>query len=213
MRTRTLLSLTMAALLGLVPFKASYAADAQTENLKAEIKTLNDRVSQLEKQLAGQAMIPSTQPTRSPVAPEAWDPFFDQMRAQMSQLFQDSFDRSFGPGHVNLTGPRTDIKQTPTQYILTMDLPGMDKNNINVEVKNGMLMVSGDRNTQKEVQGNQFYRQERSFGQFSRALRLPDDAKADDLRADYKNGVLEIKIGRVSSGKPGDAGGKRIQVD
>jgi HSP20 family protein len=135
------------------------------------------------------------------------------MRAQMSQLFQDSFDRSFGAGHVNLMGPRADIKQTPNQYILTMDLPGMDKNNINVEVKNGMLIVSGDRDTQNEVKDNQFYRQERSSGHFARALRLPDDAKPDDLKADYKNGVLEIKVGRTAGGKPGAAGGKKIQVE
>jgi HSP20 family protein len=218
MRTKILISLTMAALLGLVPLRA-IAADPQNDDLQTQVKALNERVAQLEKQLAeknGPTDMTTPQYT-APTAIDHWDPFLQNMRAQLNQLFQDSFDRNFGPGYVNLMGPRADFKQTPNQYILTMDLPGMDKSNINVEVKGGMLVVSGDRTSQTETnqgnQGNQFFRQERSFGHFTRALPLPDDAKPDDVKADYKNGVLDIKVGRASGGKPGNAGGKKIQVE
>jgi HSP20 family protein len=199
------------ALVAVLGFGPAAFADRQTDELKAQVKALTERISHLEQQLAEKSQPAPAAAYTSPLASDDWDPFFQTIRAQMNQLFQNSFDRGFGPGHVNLLGPRTDVKQTPQQYILTMDLPGMEKDSINVEVKNGMLIISGERSAQEQVKGDQFFRQERSFGQFLRTLPLPEDAKPDDVKADYKNGVLEVKIGRASEGKP--AGGKKITVN
>ncbi len=214
-RTRILNIIAVVSLLGLSPWQMAYA-DPQNDDLKVQVKTLDERINQLENQLA-EKNNPSGMTPRGYTqanAVDQWDPFLEMQRmlAQMNQLFQDSLDRGFGPGSASLTGPQADIKQTPDHYIVTMDLPGMEKNSINVEVKNGMLMVSGERSSQKEVnQGKQFFRQERSFGQFLRTMPLPEDAKSDDVKADYKNGVLEIKVGRAATGKPN--GGKKIQIN
>jgi HSP20 family protein len=205
---------TIVSILGLSPLQAAHAAD-QNDDLKAQVKTLNDRINQLEQQLA-QKNNPAAPQGFSSTAVDQWDPFLEmqRMRAQMNQLFQDSFDRGFGPGSSALSGPQADVKETPDHYIVTMDLPGMDKDKINVEVKNGMLVVSGDRSEEKQVNGGQFYRQERSVGHFLRTIPLPNGAKPDDVKADYANGVLEVKIGRVAGSKPGsDREGKRIQVN
>jgi HSP20 family protein len=220
-KTKLFMSVVLAMMLGLAPMAAH--AKAPDEDIRAQVKALNERIAQLEKQLAQQAALQSGVPAATPhgvmpsaaISADQYDPLNEMQRMQafMNRVFE-SFDQGFSLGRANLLGPQADVKQTPGQYVVTMDLPGMEKSNINVEVKNGMLIVSGERSAQSEVnQPGQFFRQERSLGQFMRSLPLPDDAKPDDIKADYKNGVLEIKIGRTSGGKPGNEKGKRIQVN
>ena len=88
----------------------------------------------------------------------------------------------------------------------------MEKDKINVEVKNGMLIVSGDRNSEvQENKPNQFYLQERSFGHFLKTMPLPDDAKTDSIEAQYNNGVLTVKIARNKPSNP-SSGAQKIRV-
>jgi len=209
--SKTTAFITMVLLSMTIMVRTAYADP--NDDLKAQVKTLNGRVAQLEQQLADKnnPAVPASgiSPTRS-----VWDPYAEmqRMQAQMNQMFQDSFDRGFGPWTSALAAGQADLKETPDAYIITMDLPGMDKDKINVEVKNGMLIVSGERSAQSQVSGNQYSRQERSFGNFSRAIALPNGAKPDDVKADYKNGVLEIRVGRLASDKPANAG-KKILVN
>ncbi len=220
-KTKLLTSMVLATMLGFVPLSAH--ANPPDDDIRAQVKAMNERIAQLEKQLAQQTAVQSGVPAATPhgvmpsaaVAADQYDPLNEMQRMQafMNRVFE-SFDQGFSLGRANLLGPQADVKQTPGQYVVTMDLPGMEKGNINVEVKNGMLMVSGERSAQSEVsQPGQFFRQERSMGQFLRSLPLPDDAKKDDIKADYKNGVLEIKIGRTSGGKPVSDKSKKIQVN
>ena len=96
----------------------------------------------------------------------------------------------------------TDIKDTRDEYVINMDLPGMDKNNINVEVKNNTLLVSGERKKDDEEKGANFYKQQRSFGYFSQSLPLPDDANVEAIAVNYDKGVLKIEIPKLAKAKP-----------
>lgn len=188
----------------------------ETDALKAQIQMLNDRIAVLEKQL-------SEKESLTPVVPHghfsghqdySWDPFREMrlMQQRMNQLFDDSFDRSFGAGASGFLSPQTDIKAEDGRYVVTLDIPGMDKDTIDVQVKNGSLVVSGKRSMQKENKGDRFYSQQRSFGQFMKTLALPDDAQTDQVDARYEKGVLEIIIGREAKSKAVGATSRKITV-
>jgi len=111
----------------------------------------------------------------------------NQMDRNMRQVIADT----------GMYSPRMDMKQTDKEYIITMDIPGMDKDKINVENKNGMLTISGERQSEtNDNKNNQYYSQERSFGSFMQSIPLPDDVKTDQIEAKYKNGVLTVTVAR-----------------
>ena len=88
----------------------------------------------------------------------------------------------------------------------------MDKDKINVENKNGMLTISGERQSEtKDNKNNQYYSQERSFGSFMQSIPLPDDAKTDQIEAKYKDGVLTVTIARERREKKSENG--RITIN
>jgi HSP20 family molecular chaperone IbpA len=163
----------------------------QEAELKQQIQALNDRINQLEKQLASkQTQAASGQAGLSPAIymQQSWDPFAE---LDLMHRMADAFN------------PRVDIKESPKEYTITMDIPGMNKDNINVKVEEHNLIVSGERSTEnEESQPGKFFRQERSFGNFMRVVALPEDAKEDAVDAAYNNGVLTIKVGRTANPKP-----------
>ena len=132
-----------------------------------------------------------------------WDPFaeIDRIQKEMNRMFRDSFGRGqskFGlfskhrPFDLN-----TDVRDTKSHYIVQMDIPGMDKADISVEVKNNVLVVSGERRELKEEDNKKnFFRRERNFGYFTRTVPLPKDADHNTVSAEYKKGVLTVKIGK-----------------
>ncbi|MBI3601296.1 MAG: Hsp20/alpha crystallin family protein [Candidatus Omnitrophica bacterium] len=161
----------------------------ETQDLKNQVKTLQQKVDELEKQNVY----------------NQWDPWAQMrmMENQMGQLMKENVINFY---------PREDMKQTPNEYIVSMDIPGMQKDDINVEVKGGMLIVSGDRSSKvKEQKPNQFFRQERSFGYFLRTIALPDDARTDHIDARYDNGVLTVKIPRAKAGNTA-VGEQKIKI-
>lgn len=180
---------------------AVYAAD-DTAALKQQVQQLNDRIAQLEQQLAQkQSVQASNAPMYLPTAgySDMWDPEAEMNRMQ-SIMYRM---RAATPGS-DILSPRVDIKESPQQYIITMDIPGMPKDKIDVKVQQGNLVVSGERSSEQEdnSQGGQFYRHERSFGRFLRAVPLPSDIKTDNIDAQYNNGVLTVKVGRTGQGEP-----------
>ncbi len=178
---------------GLLTTGPAFAAD-DTAQLKEQVRALQERVVQLE----SQADQKHRHPQIHQVAPfyDQWsDPFaqmmlmHDQMERNMRQALDDAG---------MMYSPEMDIKQTDKQYFITLDLPGMEKDKIDVQIKEGMLIVSGERRSEKkDNKNNQFYRQERSFGSFMQAIPLPKDAQTDKIDANYKNGVLTVIIDRL----------------
>lgn len=174
-----------------------------TARLKEQIQALQDRVDQLEAELANkqqaQRMV-STPPNG--YFDQRMDPFTQMMmmRQQMDRNMRQAF------ADTGVFTPQMDMKKMDKQYLITMDIPGMDKDKINVEVKEGMLIISGERRSEIENNNNnQYYHQERSFGSFMQTIPLPEDAKSDQIEANYKNGVLTVTVARLKKEekKPG----------
>ncbi len=150
-----------------------------------------------------------------------WEPFEEMKRMQqeLNKMFNESFgrgimSRGFLPSAKGGSfEPDIDIKEDKTHYTIIMDLPGMDKDKINIEIKNKMLKVSGEREAVlEENKGDKFFRQERSYGHFSRVVSLPDNIKEDEISADYKNGVLTIKIAKAAPAQKQEEQGTKIQI-
>ena len=135
-----------------------------------------------------------------------WDPFeeMENMHKEMNRMFRDSFGRGMGHSGFGLLegpglfDPSLDIKDTPSKYIITFDVPGLEKDNLNIEVKGRTLVVSGERNQETEEKNpGKFYRKERSFGYFSRAVPLPEDADTNVTVEEFKNGVLKLAVPKI----------------
>ncbi len=179
--------------------------------LGLEARTLSAEAAQLSSSPAAANAKPDPQSTPSGLTrpddpwmdPAArWDPFAEM--ARMQQQMERMFDQSLAARPLPAAGAynlSTDVKDTKDRYVINMDLPGMDKNNINVEVKNNTLLVSGERKKQDEEKGTNFYKQERSFGYFSQSLPLPDDANVEAINVQYDKGVLKIEIPKLAKAK------------
>ncbi len=205
MQTTKLNRITTVFLLtaGMVVLIHATARANETQDLKNQVQALQQKVDQLEKQLANRSSSQvNAQLPNAGSFYDQWDPF-----AQM-QMMEHQMGHMMKENAVDFN-PREDIKQMPHAYIVSMDIPGMQKDKINLEVKNGVLVVSGQRESEvKEQRPNQYYRQERYFGNFLRTVPLPDDAKTDNINAQYKDGVLTITVPRTKVGNKGSEGQK-----
>lgn len=176
---QTLLNGVLAAGLLMVSPQA-YADD--TAQLKEQVQTLQNQVNQLETQLGNNQQV-------------VWEDPFAQMVLMREQMDRNLRQAFAGTGVFN---PRMDMKQAGDKYIITMDIPGMDKDKINVEIKQGTLIISGERQSEtKDNKNNRYYRQERSFGSFMQAIPLPEDASTGQIDAKYNNGVLTVTVARM----------------
>lgn len=134
---------------------------------------------------------------------EEWDPFMEMERMQdlMNHMFRDSFRRAGNLGALTGAGwgnaffePDADIQDAGNKYIVKLDLPGMDKDKIKVDVTDHALTVSGERKVENESNNPNFYTMERSYGSFSRQIPLPSDADPANMTAKYENGVLTVEV-------------------
>jgi HSP20 family protein len=101
--------------------------------------------------------------------------------------------------------PRADASVTQDAYEITMELPGVTAEDIDVAVQDGNLVVTGEKRFEQEETGKSYFFSEREYGVFQRVFRIPPDAMQDAIDADFRNGVLIIRIPKVRS----DAGALR----
>jgi HSP20 family protein len=134
-----------------------------------------------------------------------WDPFREittlqnDMSRLMNVLGQGNGDRTWMPA--------VDAWETDTEIVYQFDLPGIPEDKISVEYEDGSLTVSGERDRTQEVSDERLYRFERRFGSFSRTIGLPQGVGEDAIKADYRDGVLEVRVHKPEQPKP-----RRIQV-
>jgi HSP20 family protein len=95
--------------------------------------------------------------------------------------------------------PRVNTREDKDNYYIEIDMPGLNQKDINLEVKNNMLVISGERKFKNEIKEDNYYRLESSFGQFSRSFSLPENIDSDNITAEFKNGVLDIHIPKTDS--------------
>jgi HSP20 family protein len=136
-----------------------------------------------------------------------WNPFreLDEVQNRLGGLFSGRFPR-FGDGSGGLKladwSPQVDITEDDKEYLIKADLPEMKKDEIKVNVENGVLSVSGERKTEKEEKNKKFHRIERSYGTFQRSFALPDDADGTKVKAEFKEGVLRVHLPKNPVAKP-----------
>jgi HSP20 family protein len=139
-----------------------------------------------------------------------WEPFRElaalqnEMGRWMGQL---AGTVTPGSGQSSTWLPSVDTWETENELVLSLDLPGISEDDIDIELQDNVLTVSGERQRTSEPSSERFYRFERRYGTFTRSVTLPQGVQEDAIRADYKDGVLEIRIPKPEEQKP-----KRIKV-
>jgi HSP20 family protein len=136
-----------------------------------------------------------------------WEPVRElgTIQNEMNRLF----DTFFGPAPADGNGtatrrwmPAMDLVETDDHFVLRADLPGMDEGDVNVELEDSVLTVSGERRSEHEAKKEGFYRLERASGSFARQLTLPEGVDADGITASFDRGVLEVRVPKPEERKP-----------
>lgn len=128
----------------------------------------------------------------------------EQFYRSMACMFHDSLARDFQNDRQVFSDRNSffmsevNVKETPGSYIISVDLPGMNKEDIKVERRGDLLTISGERKSEEKTQNQKIYRDEQNYGYFSRALTLPPDVKMGGIRTEYNNGVLKIVLQKAS---------------
>lgn len=104
-------------------------------------------------------------------------------------------------GELAAWSPSVNIFDKNGKLVVEAELPGVKKDDIDVHVDNGVLTIRGERKQEDEVKEDNFYRLERSYGSFSRSFRLPSDVEADKVDAEFKDGMLVVKVPRTEEAK------------
>jgi HSP20 family protein len=133
-----------------------------------------------------------------------WDPAreLDSLQSDVNRLFDGFFGRNASPSTGRRWIPAMDLVETDDHLVLRADLPGIDRDDIAIEVKDNVLTIAGERRDQHEEKDEGFHRVERSFGRFSRSLDLPGEIAADKVDAKFDRGVLEVRIPKPEERKP-----------
>ncbi len=135
------------------------------------------------------------------------DPFEEMEKVQqgMNKIFKESMRRVKNYQQSGKSfEPDADFLEQNGQYVLKVDLPGMQKDQINIEVAENAIALSGERKTERQVKTDKegSFQFERSSGSFYRRLSLPADADSDKIQAKYENGVLEVSMPKLKSSSP-----------
>jgi len=97
--------------------------------------------------------------------------------------------------------PAVDVYENKDDVVIKAEIPGLSKEDISVQVTDSTLMIKGEKKREEEVKEDDYYRCERSFGSFTRAVALPCEVKADQVKATFKNGVLEVRMPKTEEAK------------
>jgi HSP20 family protein len=136
-----------------------------------------------------------------------WNPFreLDEVQNRLTTWFGGFPTRLFENGNglrVADWSPQVDVIEDDKEYVIKADLPEMNKDEVKVTMENGVLCISGERKTEKEEKNKKYHRIERSFGSFERAFMMPEDADANKIAAEFKDGVLKVHLPKTPAAKP-----------
>ena len=122
-------------------------------------------------------------------------PFFP-VQEEVRRLFQELIHQPWGGGVSETSNwqPRVDMCETPEAIIVEVELPGVRREDVRIEVEGDFIHISGERRTNSERQERNYYRLERSYGRFERQLRLPGSVAREAIRAEFDAGILIITL-------------------
>jgi HSP20 family protein len=160
-----------------------------------------------EKPAEEKTTVPTKAEERRPRFADPLD-MFEELRDELARLWGQrpllarSTTRPFAPLITGTWVPRMDIYEHNGHLTIKAELPGMKKEDIKVELHEGDLLVTGERKAESEVKEEDYYRLERAYGSFYRRLPLPFEVKSEQIKATYKDGVLEIQIPQPAQAAP-----------
>ena len=125
------------------------------------------------------------------------------LRDELDRLF----DKSFGVHLSRSWSPALDLYEDKDNVFVKLEVPGVKKEDIQISLQDGELSISGERKTEEKFEGAQVRRTERFVGSFQRTVTLPAEVKGDQVKAEYKDGILTVTLPKAEEAKP-----KRIQI-
>jgi HSP20 family protein len=136
-----------------------------------------------------------------------WEPLRElaALQNEMSRFLGSTLGE--GNGQQRAWVPAVDVWETDKEVVYAFDVPGIPEDKISIELEDNALTISGERERTQEVSDERFYRFERRFGSFSRTIGLPQNVTEDQVKADYHDGVLEVRVAKPETPKP-----RRIQI-
>jgi HSP20 family protein len=141
-----------------------------------------------------------------------WRPFADLTRWErdMERMMDEFFDRRmrhwwperwFRSEDMLINAPLVDVFQEQDDIVVKADLPGVDKDNLDIQLTDHTLTIKGEKRKEDEIKEEHYYRTERSYGTFMRSVQLPMDVQTDKVKAAFKNGVLEVRLPKTEEAK------------
>ena len=135
-----------------------------------------------------------------------WDPFRNLLSLQdrMNRLFDESMARGHATEHLDhgTWAPPVDIYETEGEIVMVTELPGMDEKEVDIEVRDNVLTLKGERSMEKAVKQESYHRVERVYGSFSRSFTLHQTVDSEKIAATYDKGILEIRMPKSEKAKP-----------
>jgi len=129
-------------------------------------------------------------------------------RNEFDKLFDGFFRESdIFPGQLYSLSPKADIEENDNEYIISLELPGVDKKDIKLNVDNNLLIIKGEKKQSKEVKEENYLCSERNYGSFQRTFEFPGLIKPDKIEAEFKDGIL-----RISAPKSEEIKKKEIEI-
>ncbi len=152
-----------------------------------------------------------------------WEPVreLNTLQSEVNRLFNTFFDTP-APTNAGAAAPRRwvpamDLIETPDAFVLHADLPGLSEDDVNIELDDNVLTISGERKADHETRKEGYYRVERSWGHFARSLTLPEGVDPESVQASFDRGVLEVRIPKPEQRKPRkvsiSVGGRPATID
>ncbi|WPM31912.1 Hsp20/alpha crystallin family protein [Hydrogenobacter sp. T-2] len=135
-----------------------------------------------------------------------WNPFaeIERIRREFDRLLDELVPREEGE---RVFAPVVDVYETDQELVVKVELPGVKKENVEVSIRDNALYIRGEKKEEKEEKTETYHRVERVYGRFERVLPLPTDVKVESAKAEFKDGVLEIRIPKAESSQE-----KKIEI-
>ena len=141
-----------------------------------------------------------------------WHPLSEMAHweREMERMFDDFFGKRLRPlwgerwwptRTLDVSAPAVDLYEENDEIVAKVELPGLEKDDIEVNISNHLLTIKGEKKKEEEIKDADYYRSERSYGSFSRTVDLPKEVQVEKAQASFKNGVLEIRLPKTEEAK------------
>ena len=125
----------------------------------------------------------------------------EEIQNRLNRMFLDRSGKTQEAGFADFM-PAVDIEETDGEFIVKADLPDVKKEEIKIHLQEGVLAIEGERRQEKEEKGKRFHKVEREYGRFVRRFALPTEVEGDKVRAEFKDGVLNVVLPKAPAAKP-----------